>query len=120
MANTKDIPKINLEDLYNTLVKVPNQRQYDRLMKIYECSGWTWTDGELPTDSLKLVGYTTHMHGCDLFDMTDHPEEYRGLVKMTVNDFCKVQNIDELKMGEINKWFRDNKPKRASLGQRLI
>jgi hypothetical protein len=120
MANTENMPKVELDDLYNSLVKVPNRKEYDRLMKVYECGGWTWVDGKLPTEFLNFVGQTTYVHGCNLFEETDNPEEYRGLVKMTVNDFCKAQNIDELKMEEINKWFRDNKPNRASLGQRLI
>jgi hypothetical protein len=120
MANTENMPKVELDDLYNSLVKVPNRKEYDRLMKVYECGGWTWSDGNLPTECLKFVGQTTHVHGCNLFEETDHSERYRGLVKMTVNDFCKAQNIDEPKMEEINKWFRDNKPRRASLGQRLI
>jgi hypothetical protein len=120
MTNTNDMPKVELDNLYNSLVNVPTQKLYDRLMKIYECGGWTWSDGKLPTECLMFIGQTTYVHGCNLFEETDNPEKYRGLVKMTVNDFCKTQNIDELKMGEINKWFRDNKPNRSSLGQRLI
>jgi hypothetical protein len=120
MTNRENMPKVELDNLYNSLVNVPNRKEYDRLMKIYESGGWTWSNGELPTERLKFVGQTTYVHGSNLFEETDNPEKYSGLIKMTVNDFCKAQNIDELKMGEINKWFRDNRPRRISLGQRLI
>ena len=120
MTNTENMPKVELDNLYNSLVNVPNRKEYDRLMKIYESGGWTWRDGKLPTECLSFVGQTTYVHGSNLFEETDNPEKYNGLVKMTVNDFCKAQNIDDLKIRGINKWFRNNKPKRASLGQRLI
>ena len=120
MTNTENMPKVELDNLYNTIVKVPNLKEYDRLMKIYECGNWTWMNGKLPTDCLKFIGQTTYVHGCDLFEETDNPERYGRTVEVSVNGFCKIQNIDELKMGEINNWFRNNKLQRASLGQRLI
>jgi hypothetical protein len=113
-------PKIELENLYTTIVKTPKQREYDRLMKIYECAGWNRVNNYTPTEYFKVVGPTTHVWGSDLFEETDNALNYEGIVNITVNDFCEIQGIDDLKQREINKWFRDNKAHRASLGQRLI
>jgi hypothetical protein len=118
---TDNMPKVELKGLLPlVLVKTPTQKLYDRLMKIYEVGGWVGEDGSLPTEKLALVGPTTHVLATNYFDITDSPEDYMRTDKITVNEFCKRENIDELKQGEINKWFRYNKSSRLSLGQRLI
>jgi hypothetical protein len=120
MPNTENMPKVELIELKNTFVRVPTQKLYDRLMKIYEAGKWNWENGNLPTDYRFQVCIITHVEAKDNFNHTEQPKYYKNFNSITVNEFCQKENIDELKQQEINKWFRYNKSNRLSLGQRLI
>lgn len=39
-----------MKPLKNTVVNVKTQKEYDKVMEIFESFGWTWSDGEKPTE----------------------------------------------------------------------
>jgi hypothetical protein len=42
-------PKITLKPLEKTVVHTPTQEEGNALMQVYECGGWKWIHGDLPT-----------------------------------------------------------------------
>ena len=42
-------PKLDLIPLEKTAVNTPTQQEYNTLMQVYECGGWEWLGGDLPT-----------------------------------------------------------------------
>jgi hypothetical protein len=42
-------PNINLKPQAYTGVLVETREKYDELMRVYECAGWKWLGGDLPT-----------------------------------------------------------------------
>lgn len=115
-----EMPRLNLKELPDVLVKTPKQKNYDLLMELYEAGGWSWENGYLPTAYMLLVGPTTLIEAKDYFKDSDLSEDQSGRKRITIDQFCEMENIDQLQRLEVIKWFKYNKPNRRSIGQRLI
>jgi len=122
-------PILSLTPLEKTAVNTPTQEDYDVLMQVYECGGWKWNLGELPTqfNCLNLYKEKTCVYaGIDFFSKRTGIIRFNDMDFYRENDwkvifpqeFYDTQNPKiHLKMlKEINKWFDKYKPNRASKG----
>ena len=115
-----EMPRLNLKELPDVLVKTPKQKNYDLLMELYEAGGWSWENGYLPTAYMLLVGPTTVMEAKDHFREGDSIEDKSERRRITIDEFCEMEEIDQLKRQEVIRWFKYNKPNRRSVGLSLI
>lgn len=113
-------PTIKLTSLENTVVYIPTQEDYNQLMKVYECGGWLWYDGKLPTE-INLWEEFRHEGTCvdagiygidedkkvegkfggkhiDFFERFNRKQIYP-------EDFYKIQGITSDMIDEICEWF---------------
>jgi hypothetical protein len=110
------MPRIELKPLRATVVHVPKQEEYDKLMQLYESGGWKWDKGFFPTDYKNTAGLVTYISTCEHFREVNNASLFPDITKINLNKFCRFQKIDIPKRNEVYKWFRENKPQRGSLG----
>jgi len=105
-------PKITLKELKETAVNTLTQEIYNTLMQVYECGGWKWYGGDLPTQD----NYWTYYKGKTCIrvknEFSYEDEKYYrktiGYKIISTKRFYKIQNITPDMLGEINKWFKEH------------
>ena len=121
-------PKLKLIPLEKTAVDLYDLTEYELLMKIYECGGWKWRGGDLPTeyDQLKMP-YPSNGKVCidagvdgrqdgkyneGIFGFDNRETYSREHWKIiSLQEFLNLQTpkITSGKIKEINKWFTKHK-----------
>jgi len=116
-------PVLKLEPIEKTAVHVPTQSQseYRNLMRAYECGGWKWSGGVLPTqiNALKLhreetcigagVHYSSGIYNGGEFEYCNREfYQQRNWKIISTQDFYDVQKITPEILKEINIWFDEN------------
>jgi len=114
-------PKLNLTPMEETVVNTPTQEDYNQLVMVYECGGWEWYGGGLPT---KYSNWDTLKEETCIDAGSDYPSsdegkfgraekewfEERGCKILTPQDFYDTQDppITREMLSEINEWFEQN------------
>jgi hypothetical protein len=124
-------PKLKLVPMKKTAVQTRTREDFDNLVQVYESGGWKWDFmNALPT-TVNIWSYDMEEKTCldagiswsdgtiERFDY-DSPEVYIGKNHkvITPQEFYNAQNpkITPEIIKEINSWFDENRPNRASKG----
>lgn len=106
-------PIIELRSLENTAVDTSNLGDFRILMRVYECGGWKWRNGDLPTEfnfrkdytKWPCVGAFNHY-----FRSTRHNFEInKGFSILSSQEFYDIQKVTPEHIEEINRYFRENR-----------
>ena len=104
-------PKITLNELEKTVVNTPTQEEYTTLMQVYECGGWKWHGGCLPTqyncwnedkEETCIEVENEFAYGSKKFNQGQRYEV------ISTQKFYDMQKITQGNINEINKWFEEN------------
>lgn len=122
MAEEK--PTIKLIPLENIVVYTSTQESYNQLMRIYECGGWEWYEGKLPTELNLWKNYRNETCvDAGIFGVNEdekvegkfggkHIDFFKRFDKEIIHtgDFYARQDppITQEMLDEINKWFDEN------------
>ena len=123
-------PIIQLNSLEKTVVHTLAQEEYDTLMQIYECGGWKWRGGVVPTnldkwsevkrcspDYRELCIMACPMDPKETktfgFSHKKHFSESNYKI-VSVQEFYGIQKITHEKIEEISNYFKKAKPNRKS------
>jgi len=112
-------PRLNLKNLENTSIHLPTREIYDETLMIYESGNWTFKAEEPPL----LIDYWKGNENLSILaEMIDYDGEGKkvmysdktrdlkeGTKVISLEDFCKIQNISPEKRKEINEYFKDRK-----------
>ncbi len=113
-------PKLNLTSLRRTVVQVPTQKEYWDVMRVYECGGWKWSRGDLPTEEgnrwYQYKKETCVGAGIEFLYKKekrfgyDCNEFYIGENQkvLSISEFYDKQTITPGMLKEINRWFDEN------------
>ena len=99
-------PKIKLTPLEATVVNTRRYEDFVSLMRVYECGGWTWSTGELPTSCLNLWNEYeggTYVGINDKFKYGKYI--YEGDEIISIQEFYEKQNITQEQMVIIKSYF---------------
>ena len=110
-------PRIKLTPLERTAISTPIHKEYTNLMQVYECGGWKWSSGDLPTSFdnwWEHEGETCVTVGVDIlgnekrfsYDAEEVCEEI-GFKILTPTQFYKIQSITQAQIQEIDKYFEN-------------
>ncbi|MFZ5955777.1 MAG: hypothetical protein ACOYT4_05105 [Nanoarchaeota archaeon] len=108
-------PTLALAYLVNTAVLVPTRKEYEELMRVYECAGYSWINGKLPTQRDVWPEYKekTLIHHGILHELTyeclKNPPQY-GCI-LSLNKFYQSLNVSSQKLSDIHNWFEKNQTK---------
>jgi len=119
--DSKGKPKLNLTPMEKIVVYIPTKGSYNELMEVYECGGWQWYNGKLPTegDRWKVnseetcieVGHSGVGGNKEEFGY-GHKKwfEANSYEFLSMSDFYASQNppITKEMLNEINSWFDQN------------
>ena len=104
-------PKLDLTPIEKTAVNTPTQEDYDGLMRVYECGGWRWVGGDLPTkyDRWEMGEERTSIDAENGFAY-DSKEFYQenGWNVISPQEFYQTQKVTPEMLNEINIWFDEN------------
>ncbi|MDP2672709.1 MAG: hypothetical protein Q8O84_02770 [Nanoarchaeota archaeon] len=121
-------PKLNLTPLEKTAINAQTQEKHDELMQIYEAGKWRWNGRILPTNYSNFIFYKEKncveagiscynnlkgFFGCS----SEKFYKSRNWKLISINEFYEMQGIIKEDLFELNKWFDENKPNRASKGK---
>jgi len=112
-------PKLSLAPLEQKVVNTETQEEYDTLMQVYECGGWKWNGGSLPTQFSRwgMSKMKTCVRTGTDFTYTDKQfYQDNSLEVISTQEFYDVQNINSEMIKEINEYFEKTNPKRKSKG----
>ncbi len=100
-------PKITLKPLKNTAVSTPIQEEYIKLMQVYDCGGWIWGSGDLPTQHNRWENYKekTCVSARNKFGFGTAGVGFKEEKIITTQDFYKKQKIPQEKIKEIQNYF---------------
>jgi hypothetical protein len=121
-------PVLKLSPMPYFSIRVPTKEAYTELMRVYECGGWRWPTGELPTqghswerccgDTTCVTAGTTNFlggeveksnHGIFAYDTVEFMRAMFETV-ISLEGFYKNQNpkINRAMIDKINMWFDEN------------
>jgi len=104
-------PRLELIPLEGTVVHTPTSKSYDELMRVCECGGWKWIDGNLPTEIDQPWGYD-YLPG-EVCVRGENEIRYgrksfylgQNLGVITIQDFYERQGITPEMRRAVNGWF---------------
>ena len=106
-------PKIILNPLERTVVSTPTQKKDNILMQVYECGGWKWASGNLPTHDNYWGAYEekTCISVENRF-IYGHKKIRRkeGYKVISTKKFYKIQKITPDMLREVNSYFEITSP----------
>jgi len=105
-------PKITLKQLKETVVNTLTQEAYLNLMRVYECGGWKWLSGNLPTQ--KNYWSTYKEKTCILVENKFGYENEKycresGREVLSTKKFYDKQNITPGNIDKIKNYFETKK-----------
>ena len=109
-------PIIKLTPLEKTAVHTPTQESYDTLMQVYECGGWKWSNGKLPTsedyweDEKEKTCVDAEFLGGGGFRYSS--KDYNLAINWNIlqpQEFYNKQNITDAQIKEINEYFENER-----------
>lgn len=102
-------PKITLKQLKKTSVHTPTQEEYNILMQVYECGGWIWIGGDLPTlgNQWVMYGEKTCIRAQNKFLYEDEKyyREIMGCKVISIEKFYDKQKITPGNIAKIKNYF---------------
>ena len=106
-------PKITLKQLKKTSVHTPTQEEYNILMQVYECGGWIWMGGDLPTKGNLWIMYEekTCIRVKNEFLYEDE-KYYHGIIGhkvILIQEFYDKQKITPGNIAKIKNYFETKK-----------
>ena len=116
-------PILDLKQLDGTVIQIQNQKIYDTLMQLYECTDWKWYSEKLPTEfnawiknQENKINITAKKNFIYNFAFK-HTQNF-NLKIITPKEFYELQEpeITQEIIQNINEWFEINKPNRESKG----
>ncbi|MDP3966070.1 MAG: hypothetical protein Q8Q04_00890 [archaeon] len=122
----KESTSFELIPLDKVLINPRTQKEYDTLMQVYERAGWRWgLDNLKPTDSDVWriykrktcidAGYSP-FEGGGFFLSTDLDRAEKSSTILSPWDFYSHQKLNLFEIDDLNDWFNESNPKRASRG----
>jgi hypothetical protein len=118
VLNPEDKPVLTLTPLEKIAVHTPTQEEYDTLMRVYECGGWKWIDGRLPTkqdknylslsekDACIPAGIDWHSGKAKLFNWGRIGSYLReGYKILSTREFYQQENVTDADINRVNEWF---------------
>ena len=105
-------PIIKLTPLEETAVNTPTQESYNTLMQVYECGGWKWVNGDLPTSGnlfWKSNKEKTCVRGENEFAYGTKDNYKESWEILPTQEFYNKQNITDDMIKEINEYFESKK-----------
>lgn len=103
-------PILNLTRMEGKAINTPTKRSYNQLMRVYECGGWMWPGGTLPTedyswDTFEEKTFITLGDKSKNFMYGSNTDNYPN--RMTTEEFYAAQDppISQAWLDEINEWF---------------
>ena len=117
-------PILNLIPLERTAVNFKTKEESDTYLRIVECGGWKWRDGNLPTKP-RFYNWNEYKEETCIDAGVDYnkggkynngefgfayKEFYKNWKVIPTQDFYKAQNppITPEMSNEINNWFEEN------------
>jgi len=112
-------PVLKLTPMKKRAVSTPTQESYDELLRVYECGGWKWIDGDLPTgyNNWQIVQEKTCLDaGVNYSDEKRFGYgdkewfEANDCEVISTSDFYNAQDppITKKMIDEVNLWFEQN------------
>ncbi len=114
-------PVLRLKPIEKTVVHTSTEEDYWDLMQVYECEGWKWSSGSLPTQSSVWntnkeetciaagVNYPNGIYDKGRFGFTNRKFYMRKNWKIiSTQDFYDTQKITSEMFNELNVWFDKN------------
>ena len=112
-------PIIKLTPLEKTAINTKTQQEHNTLMQVYECGGWRWSGGELPTyskdrgdeEEISVTGgYVFYTNAINRFSW-GFQRFYldNGWKVIPTKEFYNKQNITDDMIKEINEYFESKK-----------
>ncbi len=110
-------PVLKLKPIEKTAVHTTTQKEYWDLMGVYECGGWKWSDGDLPTQNNHWnyeeetcveagVNYSSRRGKFGYSDRKFYIGENWKII--STQGFYDTQKITPGMLNEINVWFDEN------------
>jgi hypothetical protein len=107
-------PYFKLTEMKDTLVRVWSKESYDELMQVFEVAGWYWNK-EFRYDIPTSVKMPLSNFGVSVEEEFAYSNVFTSHSKvMDLVSFYNEQRITHEDMTELNKWFEEKKPDRAS------
>jgi len=104
-------PILELTPIEGTAIHTPTRGGYNELMMVYECGGWKWGKGDMPTvsDNWKVYSEETCIR-MDKFLYHGSWGLYQGTGYniISADEFYERQKVTPEMREEINKWFNEN------------
>jgi len=116
---TLEKPEITLNHLEKTAIEIQTQKDFNKLMQVFELAGLKWRSGDLPTSRLSLWKEWYKSDTCVAVALLKGNKENKGIeygheqtfidqkyTRISLNKFYEVQNITPEKLEGIDAYFK--------------